>query len=205
MNIGIMGGTFDPVHNGHLAIAEAAYEQFGLDRVWFLPNGNPPHKALADIGSSIEDRLKMVQLAIAGRTGFKLEPYEARRKSVSCSYETMEHFSKIYPEHDFYFIIGADSLFTVDKWVHPERLFPTCTILAAFRDEMDTREKMDRQMHYPKEKYHAKSALLLSPIVQISSSEIRERIRDGKSINGFVPDNVEEYIKKECLYESQDQ
>lgn len=69
MNIGIMGGTFDPVHNGHLAIAEAAYEQFGLDRVWFLPNGNPPHKALADIGSSIEDRLKMVQLAIAGRTG----------------------------------------------------------------------------------------------------------------------------------------
>ncbi len=205
MNIGIMGGTFDPVHNGHLAIAEAAYEQFGLDRVWFLPNGNPPHKALADIGSSIEDRLKMVQLAIAGRTGFKLEPYEARRKGVSCSYETMEHFSKIYPEHDFYFIIGADSLFTVDKWVHPERLFPTCTILAAFRDEMDTREKMDRQMHYLKEKYHAKSALLLSPIVQISSSEIRERIRDGKSINGFVPDNVEEYIKKECLYESQDQ
>ena len=205
MNIGIMGGTFDPVHNGHLAIAEAAYEQFGLDRVWFLPNGNPPHKALADIGSSIEDRLKMVQLAIAGRTGFKLEPYEARRKSVSCSYETMEHFSKIYPEHDFYFIIGADSLFTVDKWVHPERLFPTCTILAAFRDEKDTREKMDRQMHYLKEKYHAKSALLLSPIVQISSSEIRERIRDGKSINGFVPDNVEEYIKKECLYESQDQ
>ncbi len=205
MNIGIMGGTFDPVHNGHLAIAEAAYEQFGLDRVWFLPNGNPPHKALADIGSSIEDRLKMVQLAIAGRTGFKLEPYEARRKSVSCSYETMEHFSNIYPEHDFYFIIGADSLFTVDKWVHPERLFPTCTILAAFRDEMDTREKMDRQMHYLKEKYHAKSALLLSPIVQISSSEIRERIRDGKSINGFVPDNVEEYIKKECLYESQDQ
>jgi len=205
MNIGIMGGTFDPVHNGHLAIAEAAYEQFGLDRVWFLPNGNPPHKALADIGSSIEDRLKMVQLAIAGRTGFKLEPYEARRKSVSCSYETMEHFSKIYPEHDFYFIIGADSLFTVDKWVHPERLFPTCTILAAFRDEMDTREKMDRHMHYLKEKYHAKSALLLSPIVQISSSEIRERIRDGKSINGFVPDNVEEYIKKECLYESQDQ
>ena len=99
MNIGIMGGTFDPVHNGHLAIAEAAYEQFGLDRVWFLPNGNPPHKALADIGSSIEDRLKMVQLAIAGRTGFKLEPYEARRKSVSCSYETMEHLTERLPDY----------------------------------------------------------------------------------------------------------
>lgn len=205
MKIGIMGGTFDPVHNGHLAIAEAAYRQFRLDRVWFLPNGNPPHKALADIGSSIEDRLKMVQLAIAGHTGFCLEAYEARRKSVSCSYETMEHFSKLYPDDDFYFIVGADSLFAVEKWVHPERLFPTCTILAAFRDEVDTKEEMERQMDYLKEKYNAKSALLISPVIDLSSSEIRERIRDKKSIHGLVPDKVEEYIKKECLYGSQNQ
>ena len=137
-----MGGTFDPIHNGHLAIAKAAYEQFGLDKVWFLPNGNPPHKALTDIGSPIEDRIRMVELAIAGHTGFRLEAYEARRKSISCSYETMEHFTKTYPKDDFFFIVGADSLFTVDKWVHPERLFLTCTILAAFRDEMNTREEM---------------------------------------------------------------
>lgn len=102
MRIGIMGGTFDPIHNGHLAIAKAAYEQFGLDKVWFLPNGNPPHKALTDIGSSIEDRIRMVELAIAGHTGFRLEAYEARRKSISCSYETMEHFTKTYPKDDFF-------------------------------------------------------------------------------------------------------
>lgn len=203
MKIGIMGGTFDPVHNGHLAIAKAAYEQFGLDKVWFMPNGNPPHKALADISSTIEDRLQMVKLAIAGCTGFRLEVYEASRREVSCSYETMEHFSKTYPENDFYFIVGADSLFTVDKWVHPERLFPTCTILAAFRDEVDTKEEMDRQIDYLKKKYHAKCSLLFSPIIKVSSSELRERIRAGKSIQGFVPEKVEEYIKKECLYESQ--
>ena len=203
MRIGIMGGTFDPIHNGHLAIAKAAYEQFGLDKVWFLPNGNPPHKALTDIGSSIEDRIRMVELAIAGHTGFRLEAYEARRKSISCSYETMEHFTKTYPKDDFFFIVGADSLFTVDKWVHPERLFLTCTILAAFRGEMNTREEMERQIHYLKERYHAKSELLISPVIKVSSSELRERIKAGKSIRGFVPEKVEEYIKKECLYESE--
>ncbi len=203
MRIGIMGGTFDPIHNGHLAIAKTAYEQFRLDKVWFLPNGNPPHKALTDIGSSIEDRIRMVELAIAGHTGFRLEAYEAYRKSISCSYETMEHFTKTYPKDDFFFIVGADSLFTVDKWVHPERLFPTCTILAAFRDEMNTREEMERQIHYLKERYHAKSELLISPVIKVSSSELRERIKAGKSIRGFVPEKVEEYIKKECLYESE--
>lgn len=200
MKIGIMGGTFDPIHNGHLAIAKAAYDQFGLDKIWFMPNGNPPHKALADIGSSIEDRLRMVELAIAGHTGFRLEKYEANRKNISCSYETMEHFAKLYPDEDFYFIIGADSLFTVETWVHPERLFPTCTILAAFRDEMDTRDEMERQMHYLEEKYNAKASLLVSPLIKVSSSELRKRIRDGKSIGGLVPEKVEEYIKKECLY-----
>ena len=96
MKIGIMGGTFDPIHNGHLEIAKAAFKQFDLDRVWFMPNGNPPHKALASIGSSIENRLQMVELAIEEYPGFCLEVYEARKKSISCSYKTMEHFTKIY-------------------------------------------------------------------------------------------------------------
>ena len=147
MKIGIMGGTFDPIHNGHLEIAKAAYEQFHLDKVWFMPNGNPPHKALTDIGSSVKERLRMVELAIEGQDGFCLEAYEARKKSVSCSYETMEYFNKIYPEDDFYFIIGADSLFAVDRWVHPERLFPTCTILAAYRDERSEEHTSELQSH----------------------------------------------------------
>ncbi len=205
MKIGIMGGTFDPIHNGHLEIAKAAFKQFDLDRVWFMPNGNPPHKALASIGSSIENRLQMVELAIEEYPGFCLEVFEARKKSISCSYKTMEHFTKIYPADDFYFIIGADSLFAVDKWVHPERLFPTCTILAAYRNEMDTKDKMEEQMHYLRERYHAQCELLVSPLIDISSSNLRKRIKEGKSIKGFVPEKVEEYIKKECLYGSENQ
>lgn len=205
MKIGIMGGTFDPIHNGHLMIAKTAYKQFNLDKVWFLPNGNPPHKAQTVIGSSVENRVKMVQLAIDGHSGFRVELYEASKKTVSYSYETMEHFTKIYPEDKFYFIIGADSLFTVEKWIHPERLFPTCTILAAYRDEMDTREEMYRQIDYLKEKYSARAKLLVSPLVKISSSELRERIRQGKSIKDFVPDKVAKYIVEEGLYESKNQ
>lgn len=110
MKIGIMGGTFDPVHNGHLMLGHAAYEAFSLDQIWFMPNGNPPHKKSETIKSTAEDRMKMTSLAIAPFPEFVLQPYEALRAEVSCSYQTMEHFSKIYPDDEFYFIIGADSL-----------------------------------------------------------------------------------------------
>ena len=119
--IGIMGGTFDPVHNGHLMLAETAYRQFDLDQVWFLPNGNPPHKKEENIGTDARHRSRMVALAIQGRDYCRLEEYEVRRREVSCSYQTLEHFRKQYPEDEFYFIIGADSLFAIETWVHPER------------------------------------------------------------------------------------
>ena len=204
MKIGIMGGTFDPIHNGHLMIAHAAYEQFGLDQVWFMPNGNPPHKSQADIRSDVKDRVEMVRIAIDGCKDFILQPYEADRKKVSCSYETMEHFTKEYPSDTFYFIIGADSLFALETWVHPERIFPTCTILAAYRDEIDTKEEMEKQMKYLEKKYDANIRLLVSPLLKISSSEIRKLCLEGKEIEGLVPESVREYIRKEGLYEPAD-
>ena len=109
MKIGIMGGTFDPIHNGHLMLGQAAYEAFGLDRVWYMPNGNPPHKETSINGTAIKDRAEMVRLAIAPHRNFRLEMYEANRRDVSYSYSTMEYFKGIYPEDEFYFIIGADS------------------------------------------------------------------------------------------------
>ena len=101
--IGIMGGTFDPVHNGHLMLADTAYRQFDLDQVWFLPNGNPPHKKEENIGTDARHRSRMVALAIQGRDYCRLEEYEVRRREVSCSYQTLEHFRKQYPEDEFYF------------------------------------------------------------------------------------------------------
>ena len=205
MKIGLMGGTFDPIHNGHLMIAKTAYSQYHLDEIWFMPNGNPPHKEKSNIGSDVEKRVEMVRLAIEGYRDFQIELYEALKKTISYSYETMEHFVKLYPEHEFFFIIGADSLFSIEKWVHPERLLATCTILAAYRDEIDTREEMYTQINYLKKKYNARIELIISPLVKISSSEIRAYCIEKKDISGLVPEKVKEYIRKEGLYESENQ
>ena len=113
MKIGIMGGTFDPIHNGHLMLGDYACREYFLDEVWFMPNGNPPHKDNASIELSAEERARMVSLAIREYPSFRLEDYEIKRSCVSCSYETMEHLTKLYPKDSFYFIIGADSLFAI--------------------------------------------------------------------------------------------
>lgn len=200
MKIGIMGGTFDPVHNGHLMLGHAAYKAFSLDQIWFMPNGNPPHKKSETIKSTAEDRMKMTSLAIAPFPEFVLQPYEALRAEVSCSYQTMEHFSKIYPDDEFYFIIGADSLMAIETWVHPERIFPTCTILATYRNEVKTKEEMNRQIQYLSEKYHAKIRLLETPLMPVSSYELRASLQSGDSVSEYMPAAVCSYIKQHHLY-----
>ena len=200
MKIGIMGGTFDPVHNGHLMLGHAAYKAFSLDQIWFMPNGNPPHKKSETIKSTAEDRMKMSSLAIAPFPEFVLQPYEALRAEVSCSYQTMEHFSKIYPDDEFYFIIGADSLMAIETWIHPERIFPTCTILATYRNEVKTKEEMNRQIQYLSEKYHAKIRLLETPLMPVSSHELRASLQSGDSVSEYMPAAVCSYIKQHHLY-----
>ena len=200
MKIGIMGGTFDPIHNGHLMLGRAALEAFELDKVWYMPNGNPPHKDASSIKTDVKDRVEMVRLAISSYREFRLEPYEAKRKEVSYSYSTMEYFKGIYPEDDFYFIIGADSLFMIDQWVHPERIFPTCTVLAAYRDEINTRHAMEEKIRELNDTYGARIRLLVTPLVRISSHELRKDVREGRSIESRVPKAVNDYILDNHLY-----
>lgn len=202
MRIGIMGGTFDPIHNGHLTLGRTALIQYSLDEVWFMPNGNPPHKE--NIAAPIEARCKMTELAIRNIKEFRLELYEADEKTVSCSYETLEHFYETRKSDKLYFIIGADSLFMIESWVKPERIFPVCTLLAACRDEVSTPEKMNIQINYLKKKYGAEIGILKAPLMPVSSHELRERIRSGKDFSDYIPWNVAEYIKKEGLYGAQD-
>lgn len=204
MKIGIMGGTFDPIHNGHLMLGKAALVQFSLDEVWFMPNGNPPHKSKSSIQSDAHHRAFMTGLAIEGIKEFKLELYEVNRNDVSYSYKTLEHFHRCYPTDEFYFIIGADSLFAIENWVHPERIFPVCTILAAYRDEINTPEEMQIQIQYLKQKYQADVRLLNAPLMDVSSHELRESIRTGHKISDYVPENVEDYIMEEGLYGAKD-
>lgn len=200
MDIGIMGGTFDPIHNGHLMLGRFAKDLYSLDEIWFMPNGNPPHKSSATIETLTNHRVKMVQMAIQEEEAFTLQLYEVNRKEVNYSYLTMEHFREIYPEHHFYFIIGSDSLFGIEKWKHPERLLKTCTVLAAYRDGKKTSE-MEEQIRYLNQKYEADIRLLNTPDVDISSSEIRKRIKEQLSIADMVPKTVCDYIYQNHLFE----
>lgn len=200
MKIGIMGGTFDPIHNGHLMLGEAARDNFCLDRVWFMPNGNPPHKMRHTIESSIEDRINMVKLAIETREKFTLQLYEANKREISYSYSTLEFFLRQYPDDIFYFIIGADSLFAIETWNHPRRIFKSCIILAAFRDAVNTRAEMEDRIQYLTERYQAHIELLETPLLDISSHELRERVKEGDSIASYVPAPVDKYIRANHLY-----
>ncbi len=201
MKIGIMGGTFNPIHYGHLKIAETAERQFGLDEVWFLPNAHPPHKDPSRIMAAAWQRVEMVRLAIADIPKFQLELYEAEKESVSCSYATMEYMKQAYPANDFFFIIGADSLLMIDSWVKPERLLAACKILVAFRDGIDQAATVQDRIDALGGKYEkAEIFLLSSPLMPVSSSQIRLLCGQGKSIHGLVPDAVEQYIVRSGLY-----
>lgn len=132
--IGIMGGTFDPIHIGHLILGEAAYEQFGLDEVWFLPAGNPPHKRNRAGQAKDAQRVEMVRRAIASNPHFVLCTKEMKDEGYTYSYRTLEAMRKEHPGTEFYFIIGADSLFYFDEWKNPERICAAAKILVATRD-----------------------------------------------------------------------
>ena len=199
MKIGIMGGTFDPIHIGHLLLGEFAYENFHLDEIWFLPNGNPPHKTTDESGVSLDDRIEMVKLATDDVPYFRMNLYEASSKKHSYTYSTMRALREMYPEHEFFFILGADSLFSIEQWKNFREIFPSCTILAAMRDDKDT-ESMQAQIRYLNEKYGADIRLLQAPLVEISSTTIRRRAEKDLSIRYMVPDVVSEYIQSNALY-----
>ncbi len=199
MKIGIMGGTFDPIHIGHLLLGEFAYEDYGLDEIWYLPNGNPPHKQQAE-ESTLNHRVEMIRQAIRNVPYFKLCLHEAKETEHSYTYQTMRELNTLYPENDFYFILGADSLFSIETWKYFREIFPTCTILAAMRDDKDAAD-MRMQIRYLEEKYGARIRILQAPLLEISSTTLRERASRGQSVSYMVPDAVAEYIKKNRLYQ----
>ncbi len=199
MKIGIMGGTFDPIHSGHLMLGRFAKDLFALDKIWFMPNGSPPHKASDSIESRTKHRVEMVKRAISNESDFVLQLYEVDNKEINYSYLTMEHFKEVYPEHKFYFIIGADSLFSIEKWKCPDRLLKTCIILAAYRDGKNKKE-MEEKITYLNQKFGADIRLLNTPNVDISSSEIREKLKAHEDVTDMMPACVYQYIHENQLY-----
>ena len=132
--IGIMGGTFDPIHIGHLILGETAYEQFHLDQVLFMPAGNPPHKRNRSNRATDEQRTEMVKIAIASNPHFALSLEEMNQDGFTYTYRTLERLKRQNPDTDYFFIMGADSLYEFEKWREPGRILAACTVLVATRD-----------------------------------------------------------------------
>lgn len=199
--IGIMGGTFDPIHVGHLILGERAYEQLGLDKVWFMPSGNPPHKRNRTGRASDQQRVAMVEMAIAGNPHFELSLTEMNEEGFSYTYRTLETLKHENPDTDYYFIIGADSLYSFATWREPARICQACTLVVATRNHTSVRE-LDQEMTFLSQQYGGQFLRLDTMNIDISSEMIRQWLQERKSLRYYVPDDVIQYIEQNHIYHS---
>lgn len=196
--IGIMGGSFDPIHNGHLIIAERSRNEFGLDKIIFIPTGNPPHKKNINM-SSTTDRYNMTELAIKDNEYFTVSDIESNNKEISYTINTLRYFKEIYPESTIYFILGGDSLIDFIKWKNHEDILKSFKIIVAKR-EVKSEEEFLKVFNYLNTNFPETVYLLESPLIEISSTYIRNISKNNSSIKYLVPSEVENYILKNKLY-----
>lgn len=196
--VGILGGTFNPIHIGHLILAETAYETFELDYVLLMPNGNPPHKEI-ETDHEGEHRMNMLKLAVEDNPHLYPSSFELDRSGVIYTYRTLELLKEEYPDTKYYFILGADSLFDLEKWQKPDVICKNATLLAAVRDELG-KESVKQQISLLQKEYAAEIYLMDTPNLSFSSHNIRHRIKNGKTVTYYVPKAVEEYIHENNLY-----
>lgn len=199
--IGIMGGTFDPIHMGHLIIGEKAYEQLRLDKVYFMPSGNPPHKKNRRGRATDEQRVEMVRRAIATNSHFELQLMEMHEEGYSYTYRTLEKLTRENPNTEYFFIIGADSLYTLDSWMNPQRILAACTIVVATRNHTSL-ERLNQEMKHLTQKYQGHFIRLDTLNIDISSQILRDWIAKRESIKYYVPDSVISYIEEQQIYHS---
>lgn len=199
--IGIMGGTFDPIHVGHLILGEKAYEQLNLDKVWFMPSGNPPHKKNRTGRATDEQRIAMVQKAISGNPHFELSLIEMHEEGYSYTYRTLEALKKENPDVEYYFIIGADSLYNFSLWKEPGRICQACTLVVATRNHTSIQE-LNQEMTDLSRQYGGHFLRLDTMNIDVSSQLLRQWLQEGKSLRYYVPDEVIEYIHQNRIYYS---
>lgn len=194
MRLGILGGTFDPPHVGHLLAAVDAYESLSLNRLIVVPAAAQPLKATVSAMASAGDRLKMVQLAFGGDSRFEVSPVEIERGGLSYTVDTLEKFASERPGTEMFLILGMDSLASLDRWKSPERIRELATLAVLERE----------QLSESRSKSPAPGVVRIGTRrLDVSSSEIRRRLREGKPIKGFVTESVERYIATAGLYRSE--
>lgn len=193
--IGIFGGTFDPIHIGHLYCAEQAMDELGLEYVIFLPASNPAFKQDSKI-EGFADRYEMCRIAIADNPRFKLSDVESRRSGITYTVDTLLELRSCMPDDDLYFILGSDSFITLDKWKDTERLSRLATFVSISRHDFNIDEDQKKRL----DKMGFDYEILKLPYLDISSTSIRRSISEGRTIRYLVPDGVLEYIQCNDLY-----
>lgn len=194
--LGIIGGSFDPIHIAHVYIAEEAQKKLNLDKVVFVPVGSQPLKLNKKV-TEASLRFKMVKEAVKGKNGFEVSDYEIQKKGLSYTYQTLEHFKK--SNRELFFITGADCLMDLDRWKGVDIIFKLCKLVVLTRPGFNS-EDLFKQKYQQENKYGGEIIFLEVPNLDVSSTEIRKRIRDGKDVDDFLDKNVLKIIKEENLY-----
>lgn len=203
-SIGILGGTFDPVHKGHMLLAKMAKEQFYLDEIWMMPSPNPPHKSEKKVTDYVH-RVKMLQFALKQEVNFSISEYEIQRVGKSYTYETLLGLRQEYPKDSFSFIMGADSLFEIETWKRPDIIMREVQLLVAFREYFSKETERSyadllQQIEYLHANYMARISIIRYNRIDISSGDIRKRVMLGEDIAEFLDADVANYIAAHGLY-----
>ena len=194
----IFGGTFDPIHNGHLHIAYEALYKFNLNKVIFMPSGNPPHK----LGKKITDaffRYELVKMAIRHEKRFEVSDYEINKIDLSYTYETLEHFNNLEKDTEWYFLTGADCLMDIEDWKNADKIFELCKLVVFNRPGYNMRN-IQEQKNKVEKKYINKIIFLDIPLLDVSSTNIKKAIKEEKNVSYLLPESVYNIIEELNLY-----
>ena len=189
MKIGILGGTFDPIHHGHLQLAQYARTQYSLDKVVFVPAYQSPHKQALRFPTSAEDRYEMVRLAIEGEPFFEISDCEIKRAGVSYTFDTLAEFEKQYPRAEFFLILGKDAFEGIDTWHRASELKKKIRFLVAKRGPGEICAPEGARVEW-----------IQMPLSPISASGIREAIKQGRNVDDYLPPKVFQFIQAHALY-----
>ncbi|NKB69025.1 MAG: nicotinate (nicotinamide) nucleotide adenylyltransferase [Candidatus Latescibacteria bacterium] len=189
--LGILGGTFDPIHIGHLLLAQFVRERMQLDQVLLIPAADPPHKEAESIAAPAADRWAMVELGVAGLEGLVASRLELDRQGKSYTYDTLRQLQRDYPGAALFLIIGADNMPLMSTWYKPREILDLCTVVAGSRlsDERPADPLLVQRM-----------VQIDTPVLQLSSTSIRQRLEQELPIRYMVPESVEAYIREQGLY-----
>lgn len=194
--IGLFGGTYDPIHKGHIKIAEIVLDKMKLDKIIFIPAGDPPHKQDKKVTEK-SDRLNMVRLATEYNKAFSVSDYEINKKARSYSFDLINHFKSVYKEDELYFIIGGDSLYNIPTWYRYEELLGLCNFVVISRPDVKKKNLLDK---FSGKEKPPRLFFIDDVSIPISSTEIRKKLKNSEDIKDYVSEPVFNYITTNELY-----